>query len=148
MTIKFADIKIGDHLVSKRLGYTHHGIYLGRNRIIHYAGFCEGFKAGKVEITDFGSFSQNQKTYVLSHSNPKYSAKQIIERAKSRLGEDQYHLLNNNCEHFVNWCIYDEHKSSQITKVKTIAVTLAVCINPQLALAGVFGLNLNKALKL
>lgn len=25
-------------------------------------------------------------------------------RALSRLGEEKYHLITNNCEHFVRWC--------------------------------------------
>ena len=36
--------KIGSHLKVARLGYTHHGIYIGDNKVIHYAGFCETFK--------------------------------------------------------------------------------------------------------
>ena len=28
----------------------------------------------------------------------------VIERAESRLGERQYDLFFNNCEHFANWC--------------------------------------------
>lgn len=147
MKTKLKNIKVGDHLISKRFGYTHHGIYIGRNKIIHYAGFCDGFKAGKVEITDFESFSQNQKTYIKSHSNPKYSALQIIKRAKSRLGEDKYSLLHNNCEHFVNWCFYGEHKSQQVSTAKTIALTVATSLSPQLTIAGIFGFNINKALK-
>lgn len=142
MAIILADIKVGDHLVSKRFGYTHHGIYIGHNKVIHYAGFCEGLKAGKVEITNFETFSQNQKTYVKSHSNAKYSVKQIIKRAEPRLGEDEYHLISNNCEHFVYWCIYGEHKSPQINTAKTMALTLAACISPQLAISTVFAINI------
>ena len=148
MVITLADIKVGDHLVSKRFGYTHHGIYIGHNKVIHYAGFCEGFKAGKVEIADFETFSQKQKTYIKSHSKAKYSVKQIVDRAQSRLGEDKYHLISNNCEHFVYWCIYGEHKSQQINTAKTVALTLAACISPQLGLSAMFGISVkNKALR-
>ncbi|GAB2647885.1 hypothetical protein GCM10027192_22690 [Psychrobacter pocilloporae] len=28
------ELTVGDHLVTKRLGYTHHGIYLGRDKVI------------------------------------------------------------------------------------------------------------------
>ncbi|WP_019672875.1 lecithin retinol acyltransferase family protein [Psychrobacter lutiphocae] len=141
------DIKVGDHLVTKRLGYTHHGIYLGRNKVIHYAGFCEGFKAGKVEITSFEKFSQQKPTYVLSHPKRKYSAKHIIERAKSRLNEDKYHLLFNNCEHFVNWCIEDTHKSQQVNNLTLIVGVIATLRAPKLAVAGgLFGFIARKAL--
>ena len=33
------------------------------------------------------------------------SGRAIVRRARSRLGEQRYHLLENNCEHFCNWCI-------------------------------------------
>ena len=131
MKTKLKNIKVGDHLVSKRFGYTHHGIYIGRHKIIHYAGLCDGFKAGKIEVTDFESFSQNQKTYIKSYLNPKYSALQIIKRAKSRLDEDEYNLLNNNYEHFVNWCIYGEHISQQVSTAKAVALTVANCLSSQ-----------------
>ncbi|MGU5583238.1 lecithin retinol acyltransferase family protein [Aeromonas hydrophila] len=28
----------GDHLVTARLGYTHHGLYVGGDLVIHYQG--------------------------------------------------------------------------------------------------------------
>lgn len=32
----------GDHLVSSRLGYSHHGLYVGNNQVIHYQGPFSG----------------------------------------------------------------------------------------------------------
>ncbi|MGS5788862.1 lecithin retinol acyltransferase family protein, partial [Acinetobacter baumannii] len=29
---------LGAHLIVKHLGYSHHGIYAGRGRVIHYSG--------------------------------------------------------------------------------------------------------------
>ncbi len=40
----------------------------------------------------------------------------IIRRALSRLGEKDYHLIFNNCEHFKNWVLYGESKSKQVLK--------------------------------
>jgi hypothetical protein len=37
-----------------------------------------------------------------------------VLRARSRLGERRYDLLNNNCEHFCNWCLLGESRSQQI----------------------------------
>lgn len=42
---------IGDHLVSTRLGYTHHGLYLGGDTVIHYSGMADGVSSGAIEIT-------------------------------------------------------------------------------------------------
>ena len=35
----------------KHFGYTHHGIYAGRGRVIHYSGFAHLFKKHPIEIT-------------------------------------------------------------------------------------------------
>ena len=32
----------------------------------------------------------------------------------SRIGEQRYNLLFNNCEHFANWCKTGRHRSSQV----------------------------------
>ena len=38
-------------------------------------------------------------------------------RARSRVGEDCYRLLTNNCEHFCEWCLRGEPRSYQIERV-------------------------------
>jgi len=34
----------------------------------------------------------------------KKDREEILSRAYSRLGEDRYNLIFNNCEHFASWC--------------------------------------------
>ncbi len=111
------ELRAGDHLVTKRLGYTHHGIYLGRNKVIHYSGLANGLRAGPVEITSLDNFSQGKHTYVQSHDKRVFCHKQTVKRARSRLTEDKYNLLTNNCEHFINWCIYGKVRSEQVSNV-------------------------------
>lgn len=113
--------KLGDHLVSKRAKgvYTHHGIYIGNNQVIHYSGFAEAGKAGPVEIVTLVGFESAQGSYVKKHNNPTYTTEQSIERAKSRLGENGYSLFGNNCEHFVNWCIDGNHQSEQVQNISS-----------------------------
>lgn len=43
-----------------------------------------------------------------------YSPEETIKRARSRLGEKEYNLLLNNCEHFAIWCKTGLSKSYQI----------------------------------
>jgi hypothetical protein len=38
----------------------------------------------------------------------------VVHRARSRLGEDRYHVLRNNCEHFCEWCVRGQHRSYQV----------------------------------
>lgn len=43
-----------------------------------------------------------------------FSPEETVERAKSRLGEDKYSLVFNNCEHFAIWCKTGVHESHQV----------------------------------
>lgn len=137
-------IKAGDHLITERLGYTHHGIYLGNNKVIHYSGLADGLRAGPVEITDLSTFSQGKRTYVNHHSNRAFSHRQTVKRARSRLSEDKYNLLLNNCEHFINWCIYGKASSPQVTKVISYAISMGMM---HTGFGGVAGIGLRAIAK-
>jgi Lecithin retinol acyltransferase len=39
-----------------------------------------------------------------------------VRRARSRIGEDDYRLLTNNCEHFCNWCLCGVSRSAQVER--------------------------------
>lgn len=43
-----------------------------------------------------------------------YTPEETIARARSRLGENEYSLLFNNCEHYAIWCKTGIHESRQI----------------------------------
>jgi hypothetical protein len=38
----------------------------------------------------------------------------IVARARSRIVENRYCLVTNNCEHFCAWCIRGESRSMQV----------------------------------
>jgi len=46
---------LGAHLIVKHFGYSHHGIYAGRGRVIHYSGFAHLFKKHPIEMTSMKS---------------------------------------------------------------------------------------------
>lgn len=118
---------IGSHLKVARLGYFHHGIYIGNGQVIHYAGFCDTFKSAPVTCVSLSQFQGSaDKILIVQHDSHKiqYSRQEIIERAKSRLGEDNYNLFTNNCEHFANWCITGKAVSKQINRVKHLCAGL------------------------
>jgi len=106
-------MQLGDHLITPRVGYTHHGVYVGFGKVIHYSGYTGGVKEG-VMLTSLEEFEQGMQARVIRHDFRRYSAKRIVERAYSRLGEDDYNLLLNNCEHFVSWCIWGVRSSQQV----------------------------------
>ena len=60
-----------------------------------------------------------------------YSAREIIGRARSRVGEHDYRLLTNNCEDFCNWCVSGHSRSLQIGRpleLSSRAIDLAISI--------------------
>ena len=45
-----------------------------------------------------------------------YAADEIVERARSRIGEQRYRITTNNCEHFCEWCLRGESRSEQVER--------------------------------
>jgi hypothetical protein len=91
--------------------YQHHGIDCGDNTVIHYS------KAGELaEIarTSYEAFAWGRSVYPV-RLHPIYPPEGVIERATSRLGERQYDLLLNNCEHFAYWCTTGRSESRQLS---------------------------------
>ncbi|WP_410209570.1 lecithin retinol acyltransferase family protein [Aquirhabdus sp.] len=118
-------VSLGDHVVTPRMGFTHHGIYIGDQRVMHYAGFIDGFAVkGPVAITSLERFDNGFGFWVQDHDR-KFDRAESVERAYSRLGEDDYHILFNNCEHFVSWCISGVHSSAQIKKLTFNAAAIS-----------------------
>lgn len=118
----------GSHLSVSRGVYDHHGIYIGNNQVIHYSGFAEAFNKGCIEQTTLEKFlgGRDQFTVVNYPSNKVlYTNQQIVERAYRCLGEDDYNLLFNNCEHFACWCVTGEKRSEQVRKVMQHATNAA-----------------------
>jgi hypothetical protein len=135
-------MKKGDHLVTPRTGYTHHGIYIGGNDVIHYAGFSDGMKKDRIAITSLEEFKNGHSVTVNNYLSRTYDYEEAVERAYSRLDEDWYNVLVNNCEHFANWCVMGVHSSSQVNSlIAAAALTrglIAPATNPTIvnALAG------------
>jgi hypothetical protein len=117
----------GTHLVASRLGYEHHGIYVGRGMVVHYGGFCQLLHSGPVEEVTLSRFSMGRAVRIVEHSESKYPPQEIVLRARSRLGENEYHMLRNNCEHFCNWCITGRSRSAQVER--PLASTLRALVS-------------------
>ena len=98
-----------DHLqVPRQHGlFNHHGIDLGDGTVAHY---LEGREILRSPLADF---SRNQPVTVIAHTNASPDGV-TLRRAMSRIGEQNYNLLFNNCEHFAIWCKTGRHRSSQI----------------------------------
>jgi hypothetical protein len=98
-----------DHLtVPRQHGlFLHHGIDLGDGSVAHY---LEGREILRSSLQEF---SRGQEVSVVDH--PQASPAGItLRRAMSRIGEQNYNLLFNNCEHFATWCKTGRHRSGQV----------------------------------
>jgi hypothetical protein len=113
-TLDRLDAPIGSHMVTPRRGYLHHGIYVGDGKVVHYAGLCYGIHRGPVEEVTLARFASGRPVWIRSSGMPNFGAKETVRRARSRLGEDRYRLLTNNCEHFCEWCLRGTPRSHQV----------------------------------
>ncbi|XP_020896348.1 uncharacterized protein LOC110235241 [Exaiptasia diaphana] len=130
------NVEPGDHLVFPRKFYDHHGICTekdGENvKVVEYTGpgftFWGSNASRATSCFDSGAFGvvkETSYTYeelekgkvkkkIWPDSLVRYSRSEIISRAKKRLGETFYGLLENNCEHFASWCICGLNVSLQV----------------------------------
>ena len=103
----------GDHLSVRRGWYTHHAIDLGDGYVVQYGrGVSDGVNA-TVQVSSYETFSKGRPLEVVD-SPASYAAHEIALRALSCIGEQDYHLLWNNCEHFVSWCRSGHRQSQQV----------------------------------
>ncbi|HTT11036.1 MAG TPA: lecithin retinol acyltransferase family protein [Burkholderiaceae bacterium] len=108
-------LPLGAHLVTPRLGYAHHGIYVGNNKVVHYAGLSSVLLLrGPVEEVSFEEFADGRPVSIKARPVPRFAPGEIVARARSRLGENRYRLTTNNCEHFCEWCLSGESRSEQV----------------------------------
>jgi len=116
----------GDHLrvkgVAGFMALTHHAIYLGNGRIMHFTGGVTDKANATVQIdtlTRLHKFTQSIghkacRIEVVPHPHNALPRDKIVERAISREGEMGYNLFSKNCEHVVLWCISGEEQSLQV----------------------------------
>ncbi len=107
---------MGSHLITPRRGYTHHGVYVGRGLVLHYAGLARNFRRGPVEEISLERFANGRPVYIECRTAVALAAEDIVNRARSRLGEDRYRLLTNNCEHFAEWSRFGADRSHQVER--------------------------------
>ena len=100
-----------DHLeVPRRHGlFMHHGIDLGDGSVAHY---LEGEQILRSPLEEF---CLGETPRVISYEEADPSG-QTLRRAMSRIGEQRYNLLFNNCEHFAVWCKTGQHRSGQVER--------------------------------
>ena len=128
------EAKAGDIIYVQHSVYKHFGIYTGRktNHVIHYTP--NEYSIGKAIIheTSLRQFMDDADTYyVVPGKSLKqafsyvYSRHESLDRAKSKIGENAYHLFDNNCEAFAFWCRTGIRWSSQSKRPENALPPLA-----------------------
>lgn len=140
------------HLKVQRFGYTHHGIYVGGNDVVHYSGKANGLfdRSGKIAKVSLADFANGTQIQVVRHAITVFTPIEAVARALRRIGEVAYTVFENNCEHFVNWCLHDQHRSRQVDAATigvnaTVATTVAA--GTRAAIAGRSGASIMQVLK-
>ncbi|MFM8525098.1 MAG: lecithin retinol acyltransferase family protein [Cyanobacteriota bacterium] len=101
-----------DHLqVPRQHGlFRHHGIDLGDGTVAHY------LEGRQILRSPLDAFSRGQPLSVVTYDSCS-PVGVTLRRAMGRLGEQNYNLLFNNCEHFAHWCKTGRHRSRQVEQV-------------------------------
>jgi hypothetical protein len=90
--------------------YEHHGIDCGDGTVIHLRK-----RTDTIERASFATFMNHAKSKVyVRHYKTCFIPDVVVKRAQSRLGERNYNLLFNNCEHFATWCKTGVSESRQV----------------------------------
>lgn len=118
------DPKEGDIIrISIGRNMHHYGIFVSDSEVIQYGRSSDIFKNKeevKVLSTSINEFLNGKflevREYSLKEKLSKNNKDKIIKLARSRIGETKYDILNNNCEHFVNECVFNKHESSEAEK--------------------------------
>ncbi len=115
----------GDIVRVKVRFYNHYGIFVDDNTIVQFGlpnNVEQPAESVKVLTSDIRTFLNGGEleTAVLSPSEKaaRRSPKDTVTLALSRIGEGGYHILHNNCEHFVNDCVFGKKASSFVDSVR------------------------------
>ena len=103
----------GDHLFVRRRHYTHHGIDCGDGTVIHFGRKSAGGAGRRVERVSRTEFARGGDIRVKTYRF-QLPTEQILRNAESRLGETNYSLVRNTCEHVATWSVTGRRPSTQV----------------------------------
>ena len=139
----------GDIIFVNRGLYRHYGVYVGNNRVVHFAAKKENetnAKDAHIQETDLSYFIRGDVLEIEPerHGQSIFFAVVTVARAKSLVGQGkgEYNLVFNNCEHFAYWCKYGRKVSKQVNNA--LGTTAAVAVGLAGLAAAVAIANKNK----
>lgn len=111
----FKEPKLGDIIrVEINKTYYHYGIYVSDDEVIQYGRSDDMLKKEKQDIevlvTSIDEFRNKQfievRSYSIKERLLKNKPQHVVDLARARIGEKNYDIVKNNCEHFVNDCVF------------------------------------------
>ncbi len=107
----------GDHIYVKRKTrfYTHHGIYIGEGKVIHFTGSIREKVDPEVRETNLSRFLKGGKLKQHNY-HKRLSPSETIRTAKEQLSDKNFSMIWNNCEHFATYCATGKKKSRQVKR--------------------------------
>ena len=117
--------KAGDIIRVKVRFYHHYGLFVSDEEIIQFgARDNTGVDPESIAVivTDIDGFAEGGEveTAKLSREEKRRrrSVRSTISYAKEQLGRRGYDILHNNCEHFVNECVFGTPHSDFVENVR------------------------------
>lgn len=117
--------KRGDIIRTKVNFYHHYGIFVDEREVIQFGlpdGPARPAEQQRVLVTDIYTFlgggDLETGRPIGEERGRMRTPRQIVETARSRIGEGGYDILHNNCEHFVYSCAFGESHSSFLEDVR------------------------------
>ena len=109
-------------------------------QVIHYRTADHGKAVVCEEEITLDPSSETVEVITYSGKTDTYSAAKAISRARSKVGEEEYHLFNNNCESMVNWALTGEAISKQGDRAKIVLTGVGVAAGIGIAFAITVGI--------
>ena len=147
----------GDHIRDVGYIYGHHMLVVqvidsSRLIVIHYTGGAEGFLAelfrdsrfshGTIKEEEIEINLTEQTIHLLGYpeGDALYTGMDAVVRARTKLKEEKYNILWNNCESFVNWAITDKNQTNQGDRATVATVVVGIALGVAAVGMAAFGI--------
>lgn len=131
-----ADCLPGD-MIRIQLGkLCHFGIFVSEDEVIQFGlppTAANRSTEGEVKViaTDIDTFAcgciVERACLDKNEAKRRLSPEATVAKARSRIGEGGYNIIHNNCEHFVNECVFGESRCTQEEDVRRRWQNRPVC---------------------
>lgn len=119
--------KPGDMIRVKVGPIDHYGVFVSEQEVIQFghprrdltaANPKEDIRVFASSAAEFAAGGMVETAEMnLAEQLRRHPRRKTIALARSRIGENGYDILHNNCEHFANWCVFGKSVCSQTDQI-------------------------------